>query len=195
MTTENKSRVTWERLSDTLSQVFAAWKPELPYRLVGTAAALVQGVALPARDIDILCRERAAVDQFAAAMAGFPALQEPAWLADDRQYYCNYEVAGVEVGASTVEIDVSHDTAETLGAGPWRHFREVPVGEHRVPAVRLELRLATEILRRRRDRSEPLISFLRTHGCDTHLVARALSNAGVPKRTRERVVATLTAEH
>ena len=195
MTTENKPRVTWERLSDTLSQVFSLWEPEFPYRLVGTAAALLQGVALPVRDIDILCRERDAVDRFAAAMAEFPALQEPAWLAGDRQYFCNYEVAGVEVGASTVEIDVSHDTAETLGAGPWRHFRDVPVGARRVPAVRLELRLATEILRRRRERSEPLISFLRTHGCDTHLVARALSNAGVPKRTRERVVATLTAEH
>ena len=142
------------------------WEPAFPYRLVGTAAALLQGVALPVRDIDILCRERDAVDQFAGAMAGFPALQEPVWLAGDRQYYCNYDVAGVEVGASTVEVDVSHDTVETLGAGPWRHFREVPVGEHRVPAVRLELRLATETLRRRRDRSEPLISFLRAHGCD-----------------------------
>ena len=60
---------------------------------------------------------------------------------------------------------------------------------------RLELRLATEILRRRRDRSEPLISFLRTHGCDTHLVARALSSAGVPRQTRERALAALTAEH
>ncbi|MDE0448243.1 MAG: hypothetical protein OXH96_16395 [Spirochaetaceae bacterium] len=195
MTTENKPVVTRKRLSDTLSQILAVWEPKFPYRLVGTAAALLQGVALPVRDIDILCREREAVDQFAAAMAGFPALQEPAWLAGDRQYYCNYDVAGVEVGASTVEVDVSHDTAETLGAGPWRHFREVPVGEHRVPAVRLELRLASEILRRRRDRSERLASFLRSHGCDTRLVARALSNAGVPRRTRERTLAALTAEH
>ena len=179
----------------TLRRVLAVWEPAFPYRLVGTAAALLQGVELPARDIDILCREREAVDRFVAAMAGFRALQEPAWLPGDRQYYCNYDVAGVEVGASTVEIDVSHDTAETLGAGPWRHFREVPVGEHRVPAVRLELRLATEILRRRRDRSEPLISFLRAHGCDTHLVARALSNAGVPRRTREGALAALTREH
>ena len=160
---------------------------------MGTAAALLQGVALPVRDIDILCREREAVDQFAGAMAGFPALQEPAWLAGDRQYYCNYDVAGVEVGASTVEIDVPHDTAETLGDGPWRHFLQVPVGEHRVPAVRLELRLATEILRRRRDRSEPLIAFLSAHGCDTDLVVRALRNAGVPEPTRKRVLAALRA--
>ena len=191
---ERGIRLTRELAERALARVLAVWEPEFPYRLVGTAAALLQGVALPVRDIDILCRERDAVDQFAAAMAGFPALQEPAWLVGDRQYFCNYEVAGVEVGASTVEIDVSHDTAETLGAGPWRHYREVPVGAHRVPAVRLELRLATEILRRRRDRSEPLITFLRTHGCDTHLVARALSNAGVPQQIRERALATLTAE-
>ena len=170
------------------------WEPEFPYRLVGTAAALLQGVALPVRDIDILCPEREAVDQFAAAMAEFPALQGPAWLAGDRQYFCNFDVAGVEVGASTVEIDVLHGTAETPGDGPWRHFRQVPVGEHRVPAVRLELRLGTEIVRRRRDRSEPLIAFLRAHGCDTDLVGRALSNAGVPERTWERVLATLTPE-
>ena len=72
--------------------------------------------------------------------------------------------------------------------------QRVPVGEHRVPAVRLELRLATEILRRQRDRSDPLIAFLRAHGCDTDLVGRALSNAGVPERTWERVLATLTPE-
>jgi hypothetical protein len=194
MANKGATRLTQERVTDTLEMVLAAWEPAYPYRLVGTGAALLQGVDLPAGDIDILCREREAVDEFAAAMAGFPALQEPAWLAGDRQYYCNYDVAGVEVGASTVEFDVSHDTAETLGDGPWRHFRQVPVGEHRVPAVRLELRLATEIVRRRRDRSEPLIAFLRTHGCDTDLVGRALSNAGVPERTWERVLATLTPE-
>ena len=187
-------RLTQERVTGTLETVLAVWEPEFPYRLVGTGAALLQGVDLPAGDIDILCREREAVDEFAAAMAEFPALQGPAWLAGDRQYFCNFDVAGVEVGASTVEIDVPHDTAETLGAGPWRHFVQVPVCEHRVPAVRLELRLATEIVRRRRDRSEPLIAFLRAHGCDTDLVGRALSNAGVPERTWERVLATLTPE-
>ena len=194
MTIENNYRLTRERLVRTLSQVLAVWEPAFPYRLVGTAAALLQGVALPARDIDILCRERPAVDQFAAAMAGFPALQEPVWLAGDRQYFCNYALAGVEIGASTVEIEVSHDTAETVGAGPWRHFLEVPVGEHRVPAVRLELRLATEILRRRRDRCEPLIAFLRVHGCDTDLLARALVNAGIAVPTRSRVLAKLASE-
>jgi hypothetical protein len=178
----------------TLGRVLEAWQPAFPYRLVGTAAALLQGVALPAGDIDILCRERAAVDQFAAALARYPALQEPVWLAGDRQYFCNYDVEGVAVGASTVEIDTGHDTTETLGTGPWRHFVEVPLGTHRVPAVRLELRLATELLRRRHDRAEPLIAFLSAHGCDTSLASRALENAGVAPRTRARVLARLTAD-
>ena len=108
------------------------------------------------------------------------------------QYFCNYEVEGVEVGASTLEIDTDHDTVETFGTGPWRYFVEVPLGAHRVPAVRLELRLATELLRRRRDRSEPLIAFLGAHGCDMSLASRALENAGVPPRTRTRVLARLT---
>ena len=176
----------------TLARVLEAWEPAFPYRLVGTAAALLQGVELPARDIDILCRERAAVDQFAAAVADYPALQEPVWLAGDHQYFCNYDVEGVEVGASTVEIDPGHDTTETFGTGPWRHFVEVPLGAHRVPAVRLELRLATELLRRRRDRAEPLIAFLSAHGCDTSLASRALENAGVAPRTRNGVLARLS---
>ena len=131
-------------------------------------------------------------DQFAAALAQYPALQEPVWLAGDRQYFCNYDVEGVEIGASTVEVDSDHDTTETFGTGPWRHFVEVPLGAHRVPAVRLELRLATEMLRRRRDRAAPLIAFLRAHGCDTHLAARALENAGIAPRTRNGVLARLS---
>ena len=184
--------LTREEVARTLGRVLEAWQPALPYRLVGTAAALLQGVELPARAIDILCRERAAVDRFAVALAPYPALQEPVWLAGDHQYFCNHDVEGVEVGASTVEIDTDHDTTETFGSGPWRHFVEVPLGAHRVPAVRLELRLATELLRRRRDRAEPLIAFLGAHGCDTRLAARALDNAGVAPRTRTRVLARLT---
>ena len=127
----------------------------------------------------------------AAALTQYPALQEPVWLPGERQYYCNNDVEGVEIGASTVEIDSDHDTAATLGPGPWRHFVEVPLGAHRVPAVRLELRLATEMLSRRRDRAEPLIAFLSAHGSDTRLAARALANAGVAPRTRTAVLAKL----
>jgi len=58
-------------------------------------------------------------------------------------------------------------------------------------AVRLELRLATELLRRRRDRADPLIAFLSAHGCDMRLAARALENAGVAPRTRNGVLARL----
>ena len=186
--------LTRAEVAHTLGRVLEAWQPAFPYRLVGTAAALLQGVELPARDIDILCRERAAVDQFAAALARYQALQDPIWLAGDNQYFCNFDVEGVEVGASTVEIDTEHDTTETLGTGPWRHFVEVPLGAHRVPAVRLELRLATELLRRRRDRAEALIAFLGAHGCDTGLASRALQNAAVAPRTRTRVLARLTAD-
>ena len=184
--------LTREEVARTLERVLDSWEPAFPYRLVGTAAALLQGVEVPARDIDILCRERAAVDQFAVALAPYPALQEPVWLAGDHQYFCNYDLEGVEVGASTVEIDTGHDTTETFGSGPWRHFVEVPLGSRKVPAVRLELRLATEMLRRRRDRAEPLIAFLGAHGCDTSLASRALENAGVAPHTRTRVLARLS---
>ena len=90
-----------------------------------------------------------------------------------------------------MEVPVAHDTAETLGDGPWRHFVAVAVGAHEVPAVRLELRLVTELMRRRRDRSAPLLAFLAARGCDRTLVARGLANARIATRTRTAVLAGL----
>ena len=39
------------------------------YRLVGTGAALLDGVALPSGDIDVLVKEREDVDAFGAALS------------------------------------------------------------------------------------------------------------------------------
>ena len=91
------------------------------YRLVGTGAALLHGVSLPAADLDILVRERSAVDAFGAALSPSSCLEAPAWLECSRQYYGNYEVNGVEIGISTVEVDSDADTIETFGRGPWEH--------------------------------------------------------------------------
>ena len=44
-------RLTREEVVRTLARVLTVWEPAFPYRLVGTAAALLQGVELPARDI------------------------------------------------------------------------------------------------------------------------------------------------
>ena len=91
---------------------------QIDYRLVGTGAALLHGVSLPAADIDILVRERQNVDAFGTALAAFRCLEAPAWLAQTQQYYGNYEVNGVEVGISTVEVASEADTIETFGRGP-----------------------------------------------------------------------------
>ena len=76
--------------------------PEVDYCLVGTGAALLHGVDLPAADVDLLARGRHDMDAFAAGLSSFPCLDAAAWLPEARQYYCKYDVNGVEVGISTV---------------------------------------------------------------------------------------------
>ena len=106
---------------------------QVTYRLVGTGAALLHGVTLPTGDIDILVRERKDVDAFGAALSSLTCLESPAWLPHARQYYGNWEVRGVEVGISTVEVPSDADTVETVGRGPWEHLRPpVHCGRHSV---------------------------------------------------------------
>jgi hypothetical protein len=147
---------------------------DIQYRLVGTGAALLHGVELPAGDVDVVVKNREDVDVFGAALSPFGCLSPPTWLQVTRQYYANYEVNGVEVGFSTVEIESEADTIETFGRGPWEHFVLIPCGPYAVPTVALELRLATELLRDRPDRYRPIIRHMRANGCDSDLLRRAL---------------------
>ena len=114
------------------------------------------------------------MDAFSAALSSFGCLFPPTWLPDARQYYANYEVRGVEVGTSTVEVASDSDAIETYGCGPWEHFLLLPCGPYVVPTVALELRLATELYRQRPDRYVPLIEYLREQGCDRGLLRRAM---------------------
>ena len=164
---------------------------QVDYRLVGTGAALLHGVSLPAADIDILVRERSSVDAFCQALAPFKCLEAPAWLAQTQQYYGNYEVNGVEVGISTVEVPSDLDIIETFGRGPWEHFTLLPCGSHTVPTVALELRLLTELYRDRPDRYEPLIEFMRLNGCDVDFMQRGLAAIGLPPDRQGEVLGRL----
>lgn len=160
------------------------------YRLVGTAAALAQGVELPAGDVDILVARRADVDRFAAALWRFPSVA-PIWLPDGGQYFARFAVDGIDVEVSTVERSVDTDVSECLGRGPWEHYVEVVFGTLVVPAVRLELRLVSELVRDRPDRYEPLIAHMRSHGADLHLVQKAMSDRGVDPALREHALRRL----
>lgn len=161
------------------------------YRIVGTAAALLHGVSLPASDIDILMRRRQDVDAFSAALKNIPCLHEPELLPGDIQYFARYEVGGIQVEFSTVEIASDSDAVECSGDGPWKYFSLIQVGRHHVPVVALELRLITEVCRDRPDRYEPLIEFLLLHGCDAGLIGRGLERAGALATLRELVLARL----
>ncbi|WP_327087886.1 hypothetical protein OIE66_37075 [Nonomuraea sp. NBC_01738] len=154
------------------------------YRLGGTGAALLQGVDLPVGDIDLLMSRREEVDAVAAALSSFPCLYAPAWLPESQQYFARFEVKGVDVEISTVERETSSDCMECIGRGPWEHFVLVPCGRFRVPAIRLELRLATELLRDRPDRYEPLLAHMARHGYDPDLLDRATIAHALPPASR-----------
>jgi hypothetical protein len=160
----------------------------LEYRLVGTGAALAQGVQLRTDDVDILVARQADVDEFAAALAGFPCLTAPIWLRDAQQYFARFAVDGIDVDVSTVERSVASDAFECIGRGPWEHYVPLRFGRHVVPAVSLELRLASELVRGRPDRYEPLIEHLRVHGVDLPLAHRAMTDRGVNALLQQQIL-------
>ncbi|MFG6193415.1 hypothetical protein [Nonomuraea sp. JJY05] len=172
---------------DTVLSTMRAAGVKINYRLGGTGAALLQGVRLPVGDIDLLAARREDVDEFETALASFPCLYAASWIPESSQYFARYEVHGVKVEMSTVERQVDSDGMECVGRGPWRHHVWVACGSHRVPAVRLELRLATELVRDRADRYEPLLDHMSAHGCDLDLLQRAMRDQGVSAERRSLV--------
>ncbi|MFE9446616.1 hypothetical protein ACFYO2_48950 [Streptomyces sp. NPDC006602] len=155
--------------------------PGLRYRLVGTAAACLQGVDLPVGDVDILVDRRHDVDAVAEALADLPCVTAPQWLASARQYFACYRVDGVRFEVSTVEVPCDEDGWECQGPGPWRHYVTVDCGGHRIECVRLELRLTTEFLRDRPDRYQPLLAHLGAHGADLELLQQCMTVGRVPE--------------
>lgn len=179
------------RLRDALLALLDHTMPTcslVDYRLVGTGAALLHGVSVPAADIDILVRERGTVNAFGSALSSFKCLQAPTLLAGARQYWAKYEVNGVEVEVSTVEVASDDDTRETFGGGPWRHFTFLTCGRYAVPTVALELRLLTELRRHRTDRYQPLIRFMQDHGCDLAFIRRGIVAARLPQTVQDDIL-------
>lgn len=158
-----------------------AVSPDLRHRLVGTAAACLQGVELPVGDIDLLVERRQDVDAVAEALAGRPCLTAPQRLASAPQYFAEYILDGVRFGVSTVEIPCDEDGWECQGPGPWRHHVTVDCGEHRIACVRLELRLTSEFVRSPPDRYQPLLAHLESNGADLGLLRRSLAVRGIPE--------------
>ncbi len=165
--------------------------PETSFRLVGTGSCVLRGIQMPASDLDVLFRDREAIDAWVAALSGAVTVQDaPAWLRDAQQYFARLDVEGVTIELSTVEIDADSDSGECVGSGPWIHFDVVPCGAYTVPAVALELRLVTEIVRQRPDRFGPLVGYFRAgaHQCDLALVERGLLAHSTPEKDIARLL-------
>jgi hypothetical protein len=178
----------------TLTTVLSKVKPEangVEYRFLGTGAAILHGVKLPAGDMDICVKERRGVDLFSEGLRRFECLMAPTYLENMRQYYTEFKVNGVEVGISTVEIETDADWIETYGPGPWTHYAMLPCGPYMVPTVKLELRLITELYRNRPERYEPIIEFLEKKGFDESLLKRGIKE--LPKDLQNKVLNRLIA--
>jgi hypothetical protein len=192
-----EATLTLDQLRATLIAVLDRALPacaRYEWRLVGTGAALLRGVVLPAADVDLLVRRREAVDAFAAALRDFPCLEPASWLAEAGQYYANFDVNGVEVGISTVEWDTDADGLECVGPGPWTRYALLPCGPHAVPTVALELRLVSELARGRPDRAEPILAFMRARGCDVDLVRQGMRARGLAEAEQADVIRRLRKE-
>ncbi|MFR9727329.1 hypothetical protein ACL02R_28805 [Streptomyces sp. MS19] len=156
--------------------------PGLRYRLVGTAAASVQGVDLPVGDVDVLFARRRDIDAAAEALGHLPCVSPPRGIAVSRQYYACCTVDGIGFGVSTMERDCAEDGWENQGPGPWRHHVTVDRDGPRPDRVRLELRLTTGFLRDRPDRHRPPLAHLRAHGAALGPLRHSLAVRGIPGR-------------
>jgi hypothetical protein len=132
MSRENPS-LTIESLKATLTTFFdlAGDLPEkIEYRLLGTAAALLHGVRLPANDIDLIVRHRADVDAFGAVLAPFQCLVAPNWLRMRSSTMETTTSRELKLASATVEVDSDRDTIETYGPGPWQHYTNLSCGPY-----------------------------------------------------------------
>lgn len=154
--------------------------PRLRYRLVGTAAAQLQGVDLPVGDIDILLAQRDDLDKIAAALGQLPCVTPPQWIGTSRQYYACYSPDGVGFSFSIVEAPVTEDGRECMGPGPWPHYVTVDCAGLPIDCVRLELRLTSEFARNRPNRYRPLPAHLAAHGADLDLLRHSLTVCAIP---------------
>lgn len=155
--------------------------PDAEFRLVGTASCVLRGIEMSASDVDVLFRARDAIDAWTAALVDeVDVTDAPTWLDQTAQYFARLDIGGATVELSTVEVEAETDAGECVGSGPWVHFDRVPCGQFSVPTVALELRLVTEIARRRADRWEPLVAYFRSHPCNVALVERGLVANSMP---------------
>ncbi len=190
----------------TRDEAIGAVRPLLPalerchdrVRIVGTASSLLRGVEVPAGDVDILASDRATVDQLARAADDAGAICDagPRWLDTPfgGQYIADYDVGGVLVQISTVELSVPDPgyIAECAGEAAWRHFDTIVIEGHAIPVVASELRLLSDVMRGRADRWLPTASFLAARGYDEQLLSDAIANlpAELQAEVREALVSS-----
>ena len=165
------------------------------YRFVGTAASLLHGVSLPAGDVDILLKDRAGVDAFSISLSSHKCLSPPLYLEGSKQYFSSFEINGIEVEFSTVEGETESDTHECIGLGPWAHYKVVSCGDYQIPVVALELRLITELTRRRPDRYVPILQFMQTHGYNRKLLERGLKERAFVESEQIDLLGKLLEKH
>lgn len=121
------------------------------------------------------------MDQLARAAddAGATCDAGPRWIDTPfgSQYIADYHIGRVLIEFSTVELSVPDPSyvAECAGDAPWLHFDSVDIEGYAIPVVASELRLLSDVMRRRADRWLPIASFLAQHGYDERLMSAVMA--------------------
>ena len=164
------------------------------YRIVGTAAALLQNVEISTNDVDILFKEREGIDEVHQILSKFNCLKEPEFLGNEEvggQYLAIYEIGEITVELSTVEYEAETDGMECFGKGPWKHYETIKIENYEIPVIRLELRLISEVYRKREERVDQLIKHLRDKKCNLSLIRRGLSERKISEETQKNIIAKI----
>jgi hypothetical protein len=161
------------------------------YRLVGTAAALIQNVEIQTGDIDILFKQREGIDAIHPLLG--KCLKQPEFLGEeeDGQYLAIYEFKNVILELSTVEYVTDNETMECFGQGPWKNYKNVRVESYSIPVVLLELRLLSELSRGRENRIRSLMEYLQVKGCNLDLIQKGMEERNLDPEIRRKIIKQL----
>ncbi len=187
----NNTQLTYDLVKETIGIFLENIYPvhsSIQYRLIGTSAALMQGVELPVSDIDILVKERKDIDIIIKQLSSFQCTYKPSWMNDSRQYFCSYLINNINIEFSTVEIENETDTIESFGNGPWLHYTDIQCGKYNIPTVTLELRLITELVRNRPERYNPIIKHLKENKCDIEYLTRAFEVINIDTNKKKEIL-------
>jgi len=86
-----------------------------------------------------------------------------------------------------VEYKAETDGMECYGEEPWKHYITKGMGKYDVPVVKQELRLISEVSRKREERVESLIDHIKEIEGDLELLKRGFSERKISEEIQKGI--------